>query len=58
MADKREAVILVRIDNMTTYATLGQRSIRFTLDAPPDDINEAVAEALKQAPNVESWQGF
>jgi hypothetical protein len=58
MADKREAVILVRIDDMTTFSTIGQRSIRFELDDAAEDVNAAVAAALKQAPPVDEWQGF
>lgn len=51
-ADKREAVILVRIDNMTTLATEGQRSIRVPLEEiGPETVDEWVASALREAPD-------
>ena len=56
--DRREAVILVRIDNMTTFATEGSRSIRFEIEPREGPINEQVAAALRLAPPVDQWQGF
>jgi hypothetical protein len=58
---RHEAVILVRIDDMSTFQTVGQRSIRFPLptgDEPAEDLNELVGVALREAPPLEEWQGF
>lgn len=51
-------MILVRIDDMETFTTEGQRSIRFELQAAGESINDAVTAALAQAPPVDQWQGF
>lgn len=57
-SDKFEAVILVRIDNMETYETVGQSSIRFPFDAWPSDasIETLIEEALDSAPPLSKWQ--
>lgn len=48
----REAVILVRIDNMDTLTTEGQRSIRLALtEVGPETVDEWIASALRDAPD-------
>lgn len=52
MSDKLEAVILVRIDNMTKLDSEGQRSIRIPLEEiGPKTVDEWVASALRHAPD-------
>jgi hypothetical protein len=52
----REAVILVRIDNMDTLASEGQMSIRLPLtEIGPETIAEWVASALREVPDPIHW---
>lgn len=53
-SDVFEVMILVRVDDMTTMRTQGQRSIRFEIPEG-ETVADMVEHALKNAPPVEEW---